>query len=151
MDVRPDVFAAYPTSRTRFAHAVDIRTRYGYTSFGEGLPSGLFLQWLDDRVWTGAERPTVLVDLATAWLVEHKVLLPGITTLTRLIAERARPNARRSWRIVGAQMDDADRVRLEWRDWGGRLSPIDALGAATPYRRSIRQTRQRVLGLGQRW
>ena len=111
--VKPAAFATNPTSRTRFAHAVDIRTRYGYTSFGEGLPHGLFLQWLDDRVWTAAERPTVLVDLATAWLVEHKVLLPGITTLTRLIAEVRDRAARRSWRIVGAQVDDADAARLE--------------------------------------
>jgi len=111
--VKPAAFATNPTSRTRFAHAVDIRTRYGYTSFGEGLPHGLFLQWLDDRVWTAAERPTVLVDLATAWLVEHKVLLPGLTTLTRLIAEVRDRAARRSWRIVGAQVDDADAARLE--------------------------------------
>lgn len=113
LGVKPAAFATYPTSRTRFAHAVDIRTRYGYTSFGEGLPHGLFLQWLDDRVWTAAERPTVLVDLATAWLVEHNVLLPGITTLTRLIAEVRDRAARRSWRIVGAQVDDAYAVRLE--------------------------------------
>jgi TnpA family transposase len=111
--VKPAAFATYPTSRTRFAHAVDIRARYGFTPFGEGLPHGLFLQWLDDRVWTAAERPTVLVDLATVWLVEHKVLLPGITTLTRLIAEVRDRAARRSWRIVGAQVDDAYRVRLE--------------------------------------
>ncbi len=71
-------------------------------------------------MWTAAERPTVLVDLATAWLVEHKVLLPGITTLTRLIAEVRDRAARRSWRIVGAQVDDAYGVRLE------RLLDIEA-------------------------
>jgi len=37
---RPAVFATYPMSRTRLAHAVGIRTRYGQPSFDEGLPTG---------------------------------------------------------------------------------------------------------------
>ena len=106
-------FAGYPESRNRFAHAVEIRERYGYTPFGEGLAHWQFLRWLYERVWTAAERPTVLVDLATAWLVEHKILLPGISTLTRLIAGVRGRAARRSWREIGAQLDDADRLRYE--------------------------------------
>jgi hypothetical protein len=113
LGVRPQAFAGYADSRTRFAHAVEIRARYRYTPFGEGLPHWRFLRWLYQRVWTAAERPTVLVDLATAWLVDHQILLPGITTLTRLIA-RIRDRAdRRSWRRVVTQLDGADRVRIE--------------------------------------
>jgi len=111
--VDPVAFAGYAESRNRFAHAVEIRTRHGYTPFGEGLGHLRFLRWLYERVWTGAERPTVLVDLATAWLVEHKILLPGITTLTRLVAGIRDRAARRSWGIVGAQLSEADRLRLE--------------------------------------
>ena len=65
-------FAGYAESRTRFAHAVEIRARYGYAPFGEGLAHWRFLRWLYERAWTTAERPTVLLDLATARLVEHQ-------------------------------------------------------------------------------
>lgn len=113
LGVSPAAFSSYAHSRASLAHAADIRDRYGYTPFGEGLPHWRFLRWLYERVWTGAERPTALVDLATAWLVEHRVLLPGITTLTRLTARVRDRAARRSCGMVVGQLGNAHRLRLE--------------------------------------
>ena len=66
----------------------------------------------------------MLVDLATYWLVENRVLLPGITTLTRLIA-RVRDRARRrAWQAVSGQLGPGDVAGLE------RLVKVDDSGAS---------------------
>ncbi|RPK93033.1 hypothetical protein EES46_06985 [Streptomyces sp. ADI98-10] len=43
--------------------------------------------FLAARVWASVEGPRALFDRAVVWLVDDRVLLPGITTLTRLVAE----------------------------------------------------------------
>ena len=60
-----------------------------------------------------AERPSVLFDLTTARLVERKILLPGVTTLTRLISHvRERANLR-LWKMLAQCLDKQSTERLE--------------------------------------
>ena len=64
-------------SNTAWEHAAEIRRVYGYREFSDAGVSLPLVRWLYTRAWLSAEQPSVLFDLATAWLVERLVLLPG--------------------------------------------------------------------------
>lgn len=132
---------ADPTSFTRYAervqtqheHTLEIRDRFGYRDWSD--PGGGFalLRMLYAREWVSAERPSVLFDLAITWLIERKVVLPGITTLERLIARvrdrvAERIFARMSLGVSPAQRRQLD--RLLDRSGEARITTLERLRRA---------------------
>ncbi|MBW8482611.1 Tn3 family transposase [Actinomadura parmotrematis] len=75
---------------TPFEHQEEIRKAYGLREFG--AVEAEFTAWVDARAWsTGDGKKTIFHD-GVVWLRERKVLLPGVTTLARLVA-RVRDDA----------------------------------------------------------
>ena len=106
-----DPLAAYNASETFWYHQRLISTIYNYRSFHEIEPSYQFLRWLYARTWVGSERPSILFDLSTAWLIEHKILLPGVTVLERLVSQVRTRAERRSWKLINRQLSSEQKQR----------------------------------------
>src|SRR6266480_5796340 len=59
---------------THREHAGEIQRFYKYQDFTDQPAHFQLVRWLYTRAWLTAERPSVLFDLATARLVERKIL-----------------------------------------------------------------------------
>jgi len=150
--------ARYRTGETRWSHRRLITAQYGYRDFPDQPAHFRLVRWLYARAWTGAERPSVLFDLATARLVEQKILLPGATVLARLVARVRDRAAARLWHCLATAPDAAQCARLDALllvPPGARQSALDRLRRA-PTRVSTtallgalkRLTAFRALGVG---
>jgi TnpA family transposase len=102
----------YRRSQMRWVHAREIRDRFGYRDF-DASESFRLARWLYSRAWGSAARPTVLFDLATARLVENKVLLPGVSRLARLVSRVRDRVTARLWQRLSAIPTQEQRARLE--------------------------------------
>jgi TnpA family transposase len=120
----------YAASERRRDHTAEIRERCGYRQFSDPRVQWRLARWLYALCWTGTDRPTTLFDRATAWLVGHKVLLPGATVLERRIAQVRNRASRRLWRTLSTRVTPEQRERLEALlvpSDGARQSPLDRL------------------------
>jgi TnpA family transposase len=123
----------YHTRDTHWDHAAEIQREYGYRDFHDPREIFPLVRWLYTRAWLSAERPSVLFDLATARLVERKVLLPGVTVLERLVARVRDRAAIRLWHKLALLPNSDQQAKLaallEVSD-GAISSPLDRLRRA---------------------
>lgn len=134
LEINPACLPHYQVrSVTHHEHAREIQERHGYREFTDQPGHLQLVRWLYTRAWLSAERPIVLFDLTTARLTHHKILLPGVTTLTRLVAQVRERAAVRLWRMLSGRPDPQQRVQLlgllEPAE-GGRLSRLEKLRRA---------------------
>lgn len=110
---RFDRLADYGAGQQRWLHVTRIRAYYGYCDIAEPQVGFRLSRWLYGLCWTGSERPSALFERATSWLLSHKVLLPGCSTLERFVVRlRARVEAR-LWRSLGRGITAVQRARLQ--------------------------------------
>jgi hypothetical protein len=109
----PSCHELYCGGEQRWEHAAEIRTRYGYQDFSVGSVQFRLNRWLYALCWTGTDRPSVLFDRATAWLVSHKVLLPGATVLERLVSRLRSRVEERLWQLLIEGVTPQSTTRLE--------------------------------------
>ncbi|MBD2773974.1 Tn3 family transposase [Iningainema tapete] len=98
---------------THREHAGEIQQHYGYRDFSDQPEHWRLVRWLYGRTWLSAERPSILFDLATARLVERKILLPGVSVLARLVASVRDRAANRLWRVLSQLPNTLQRTRLD--------------------------------------
>lgn len=103
----------YNDQRQRLRHMEEIRLHYGYREFTEPLIGFQFTRWLYTYCWTGTDRPSILFDRATTWLLAHKVLLPGASVLERFIARLRERVEERLWKCLCKNISDQQRIKLE--------------------------------------
>ena len=97
---------------TRYTHSAEIQAHYGYHEFNSPPWRFRLTRLLYTRAWISNERPSLMFDFATAWLVQHKVLLPGATTLSRLISETRERAISRLWkRLVSIPLKEQKETR----------------------------------------
>ncbi len=121
---------AYSTGEQRWQHATEIQTHYGYVEITERRIGFRLTRWLYALCWTGTDRPTVLFERTVTWLVTHKVLLPGCSTLERYIAHLRSRVEERLWHSLGRGISSEQQGKLQSLllvPTGSRSSPLDQL------------------------
>ncbi len=125
-----DGLADYAQAEQRWVHAEQIRTDHGYQVFTDPIAGFRLTRWLYAQCWTGTERPSVLFDRATTWMLAQRVLLPGASVLERFVARLRERVETRLWRRLGGNINEGQQAQLAALlrvPDGARHSPLDDL------------------------
>ncbi|OWA24312.1 Tn3 family transposase [Streptomyces sp. CS057] len=113
---------------TRLEHVRELRRVLEYEEFAEAEAD--LRVWVDARAWTTGEGPKALFDAAVGQLRERRVLLPGVTTLTRLVASVREAANQRLWDTLYGMLSIGQRAVLDSLltvPSGARVSELDRL------------------------
>lgn len=127
--------------QTHRAHTAEIQRLYGYRDFPEAR--GELESWLEARAWSRGDGPKALFEAAWQWLRERRVLLPGISTLTRSVASIREKATERLWETLATLLAPAQATRLDEIlavESGVRISMLERLRKG-PRRVSSQQLR----------
>ncbi|WP_331738870.1 Tn3 family transposase [Streptomyces sp. NBC_01276] len=119
--------------KTAYEHAWEIRDAYGYHEFEDPAWARKFRTFLHGRAWTHAEGPVALFNHAVGWLRRNRVLLPGVSTVTRQVSEVRAVAEKRLFTTVARAARRADPalagelVRLLQVPQGARFSELERL------------------------
>jgi hypothetical protein len=81
----PSCVKRYTERRTTpFEHREEIKAAYGLREFSEA--EARFARWARSRAWNTGQGPKTIFADGVQWLRSNAVLLPGVTTLARLVA-----------------------------------------------------------------
>ena len=125
-----DGLEKYRDGRQRMEHVAEIQVHFKYRTFTEFAVGFRLGRWLFALCWTGTDRPSVLFDRATGWLLSHKILLPGATVLERFIARLRQRVEKRLWNILAQDLNLVQRSNLDHLltiPTGSRGSVLDKL------------------------
>ncbi len=100
-------------AHTRRRHRHEIVAAYGYRDLRDAACARRFVTWLLRRAWLGDARANPLFDAAVERLVAQRILLPGVTTLERLVARVVRRAKDRAARRIDAALDGDHRAELD--------------------------------------
>ncbi|GAB3308594.1 Tn3 family transposase [Hymenobacter tenuis] len=114
---------------TWYDHQASLVAYSGYVPF-DARQAFRLTRWLYAQVTTSTVRPSVLFDLTTAHLVNLRVVLPGVSLLTRLIARVRERSGQHIYRHLRARLSPAQQLALEALllvPAGERLTPLEVL------------------------
>ena len=97
--------------KTRFDHAWEIQQACELKEFAEAEPG--LRKWVAARSWTSGDGPKAIFTDAVRWLRERDVLLPGVTTLARLVTNVREETTQRLWKMLESLLTAGQRQVLD--------------------------------------
>ncbi|MFC4590226.1 DUF4158 domain-containing protein [Sphaerisporangium corydalis] len=122
---------------TPFDHQQEIRQVYQWKDFASVEPE--FVAWVAARSWTSGDGPKAIFTDGVGWLRERKVLLPGVTTLARLVARVRDDTTKRLWGALEGLLTVGQRYVLDQLlevPPGSRVSDLERWRKGVPPRAS---------------